>query len=274
MRKRGAFTLIELLTVAFIIAVLVALMLPAIQGYRRRAMVDRSHNVIRAISQGVQSYKAEFGDFPPSEPDRVLWTDPDVKPLRGSSSNLAGFYGGANLVLYLNGRLSLQGAPPGYKLRHDTTNWSGAGNKSYERERSWPPRVQNVAVSTGRLEAPRGGAGWAAAGFLDSWGFDIEYFRARRESGGAAAQVFPRAVNVALTATGPGGGDYRYEFPTGVVVGGYPIRVPAVQWSNQTYSDYRADWAWYAAPVNAGTYLIVSRGADGQFGSDDDLGNW
>ncbi len=273
---RGGFTLIELLTVAFVIAVLVALMLPAIQGYRRRALVDRTQNALRAIGQGLRSYKEEFGDFPPSEPDRVVWTDPDVKRMSSSgSSNLTGFYGSMASVLYLNGRLSMEGAPPGYKLRHDTTNWSGAGHKSYERERSWPPRVQNVAVSEKKFTSPRGGNyGWAAGGFADSWGNVIEYFRAYRNRGDVTARIYPRAVNADLASTGPSGADYRYEFPTGVVVGGYPIRVPASGWTDASYSDYRTGWAWRAAPVHTGSFLLVSPGPDGQFGSDDDLGNW
>ncbi len=111
--RAGGFTLIELLTVAFIIAVLVALMLPAVQSYRRKSLEQRTHSWLMTLKQALDSYKTDFGDHPPSEPDRVLWTDPKVRAFAGTynssgiptandSNRLYGIYGSAALVLYGN----------------------------------------------------------------------------------------------------------------------------------------------------------------------------
>jgi prepilin-type N-terminal cleavage/methylation domain-containing protein len=64
-RGRAAFTLVELLTVIAIIGVLVALLLPAVQGARESSRVTQCASHLRQPGIATHSFHDNYGRFPP-----------------------------------------------------------------------------------------------------------------------------------------------------------------------------------------------------------------
>lgn len=64
-RRRGGFTLIELLTVIGVIAILIALLLPAVQSAREGARRLHCLSNLRQLGMGAQHYAANWECFPP-----------------------------------------------------------------------------------------------------------------------------------------------------------------------------------------------------------------
>jgi prepilin-type N-terminal cleavage/methylation domain-containing protein len=65
-RGPRGFTLVELLTVILILAVLIALLLPALNGAVRTARNAAVGGEIDQLAQALASFKAKYGDYPPS----------------------------------------------------------------------------------------------------------------------------------------------------------------------------------------------------------------
>jgi len=94
-RPRAGFTLLELLIVIAIIAILVAIMLPAFGGMKKKARIRQTEAEVNALATAIRAYHTELGKWPVSADVGGLWSDNNnlvVDQLMASQNGRRNYY--------------------------------------------------------------------------------------------------------------------------------------------------------------------------------------
>ena len=256
MIPRRAFTLVELLVVIAIIALLIGLLLPAVQSSRESARRISCQNNLKQLGLGLHTYLSARGTFPPASDVRI--------PLRGNVGVrwhcLVAATASANGLQCRGAQLSILILPYiEQQPLYDQFERTGGFTSVWAQPPGWPPA--GVAIPTYRCPSE---TKWAAqADKLDYFGV---------MGGGDTSQ---RVTGIGVH----GGGDFfdnglfmenRFMKPAAVTDGtSKTLAIGEGPPSHPNYnaagpSESQSRWSWggsvYVCPTPAGCPAYVTRG--------------
>ena len=229
--RRSAFTLIELLVVIAIIAVLIGLLLPAVQKVREAAARMKCSNNLKQLGLAVQNYASAFGDnLPPANFSQL------VNPSTGNTATGSAHYA---LLPYLEqGNLFAQ-------FTVDRPDAGYGGTQAYTGGGAVNVPVKNFACPSDSTQNNDLATGGTQAG---KWGLSCYAFNTVLWAGSfAASQAFNVSPPYKIGNIPDGSSN---TIGLGEQTGAYP----GFYTSTNAYGASEAYnvWAWPLNPLNSG----------------------
>ncbi len=320
--KRRGFTLVELLTVVAIIAMLIGILVPAVNRARQAALKTSVKAQLYGISQGLEMFKGDFGYYPSSLPQNPT-NGVEIQADRNASLTNFKVQGAHRLVFALLGRDKM-----GCPAKTGTGGPSSiTGNKGPDSIKGWY-YSSSTAATYGQFSADSidpSESNWGNATYktgrkgpyIDPKGFSVIEDQVAKDVTATPSYVWILSDKYdkqtdAITSTN----DYSKHSTILYYCAnerGTRIAAPTAEIANNIY--YPQDNEWIVAPdsshddfkggYNAGgaytyfwnfiedqkaivgtgtnatrrpynpdSFLLISKGYDGQYGTEDDVTNW
>ncbi|MBM4075720.1 MAG: DUF1559 domain-containing protein, partial [Planctomycetes bacterium] len=123
-RRRMGFTLIELLVVIAIIAILISLLLPAVQQAREAARRTQCRNNLKQIGLALHNYESSFGTFPMARVPNLNTTAPSSGTVFTTGDWQERHVSGMTMILPYIDQQNL------YNSYNFTARWNDAANRT------------------------------------------------------------------------------------------------------------------------------------------------
>jgi prepilin-type N-terminal cleavage/methylation domain-containing protein len=295
--KKSAFTMVELLIVIGIIAILIALLIPALSMVRKMAKTTQQRAQLTTIEMALTAFKNDYGDYPPSSWQEIggaLKTD----------------YSGAQMLTEALVGWDLRGFHPKSAWRADGKD-KGGGNDAYDPPN---PSEENLKARKGpyleiatahvfKLGNTTKGPGLfkdMGASFLNPETYVIcDVFTVRRidappkPAAKAGTPILYYRANTSIKSFDPNSPEYDKQIYNAydnfdlinlksVTVDGRAGKPHLLGGNNEPEKLYKPDYEggirdskinkpW---PHRPDSYILISAGADGLYGTSDDIRNF
>jgi prepilin-type N-terminal cleavage/methylation domain-containing protein len=310
-RTRSGFTLVEMLTALAVIAVLLALLIPALNMVQKKAQTVRQKGQFHAIEVGLDAFRSDWGDYPPSEYAAAYGVQGDVSPFTCAAQRLAealvgrdglGFHKSsvfrARGLAYIDGDVTLdpnpQTAPGIYNATGGFNNSGGTSQSAADNLASrWGPYLELEtanAVPITDIYRP------ADLGFLDTTYILSDAFPKKMRVTGKeiGMPILYYRANTGLIGHDPiranwGGNTYNLndsfcsnngiiamDIPFQSSSGQHPLESDVLDDAVNIFYSGIANPNFTAPPrpYRANSFLLHSAGLDGLYGTPDDMFNF
>jgi len=247
--NKAAFTIIELMTVMSVIIILLGLLVPGLNALRRYAKDVAQKNQFYAIGTALDTFSAEWDDYPSSEPAAV-----GVDPYCGATQ-LARAMVGKDLL--------------GYDPTGTYTDPNSSARRLYlPIDRANAYRLKDLYQA---LAAP---GAWPIGNqyvLCDVYA-NVDHLRTGKLVG---MPVLYYKANAASSTN-----IYDFEDNSPLVAFGLPWQqgdphpFDAAKFAEQIRNDEIWESQSFYRPNNADSYILLSAGSDGKYGTDDDMFNF
>jgi type II secretory pathway pseudopilin PulG len=262
--SRGAFTLVELLTIIIILGILVTILAPSLTKYRQVGMIKMTQATINSLELGCMLYRDDFsGVFPPSR---------DTNYNSGGDGRSPGtpWRGSQLLALYLQGYGPNPGSPgiPTADLSADDGK-EGPGFRVAPRGKVFGPYADADKLPfTGKFDDPRNASQPTTVPrfFVDAFDRPIVYYRFTGTAydpadNGIEGYVVGSPAQSAANSDQPTPGPTRAGSPCWGMIDKDP-------WNGPGYSkNYGVGGSKYRRT----DFLLLSRGPNGTYATGGDI---
>jgi len=299
LNQKAGFTIVELLTVMGVIAILIGLLVPALNLVHDYAKEIQQRGQFHSIEVAIELYKTEFGSYPPSNDNSQAPAHPvDATPYCGANKlaealvglDMLGFHpnsdfraDGRNTVIDKTGtQIVDQDIYYGVPGVSENTNWQTL-DENYNARKG--PFIDLENANVYRMTDLWADTDLASFRTTDPISLVLcDVFQKKRVSGKKTGMpvLYFRArtqFNQQDLSDGTDNDIYNYYDNANIIDLQTPDDPPvAHQIDDQKFEDMilnkKISEGGFKRPYRAGTYILLSAGKDGIYGTGDDIFNF